>query len=166
MRCSYDLPHSSKPIDQVILMTERSNKKVLVGALLIAVTVVAIIVCLILWKGSEPHSLSDGVHEDFLISCVDTGETVTETMGPNEHGVSAEMTLKVFTCTAKSQHDSTVHQLNLTLADAALIYATWDYCDQKGQVLSANIVVDSGAHDSVPKPHTCVDLQPAQSGPD
>ena len=144
-------------------MTERLNKKMFVGILLIVIAVVAIVICLVLWNGSKSLTLSDGVHEDFYISCVDTGQTETVDMGTNEYGVSAETTLKVFKCTAKSKDNSITHDLNLTLAEAALIFATWDFCDQKGQALSANIVVDSGAHDSVPKPHTCVDLQPAQS---
>ena len=139
------------------MKTRQFSPRMLIAIAMLVVVVLVIIFVFLTRNTRSTPTQSDGLHTDFYISCVDTGQTVTEDMGTNEAGISASMTLKVFECMATSPDGSVSRVLNLSMAESSQIFGASEHCDSMDKQLQADIVIDSETYDQVLQPFTCVD---------
>ncbi len=137
------------------------KQRVLLAIPLFVVAVLAIVACFMIWNLINPQTLAEGVHEDFFISCDDTGRThfhfwvTTEVNGGDFEVRRGDFPL--FPCTATPPDSSASHDLNLSGDGLFEVNREWNYCDSIEKRLQADIVIDNEDYDQVLPPFTCVD---------
>ena len=112
------------------------------------ITVIIVIVAVAIYVLRADRRLPNGIYEDFIVTCVDTGEEVAT--DPEDMGThSWQSTKRVFQCRATSLDGSQVVDLNLEIDEALHAMSISSGCENAGYKMVADIELDDSEYDVI-----------------